>query len=505
MKNLVVILLSVLMFGSVNAQVELEPNIKKVTVFSLGAEVTHEFNIKIGTGQNVLVLKDVSPHLVKGTIQIPSEDVTVINSTLVKKLSDPEVMRLRDEINSYEKQLAALDKSLTNDANIMTADNFSRLLNIYDERTRSLKEQLREAKRVLKKDETHSGVTYLEILVSTQKPVNQKITLKYVVGSAAWVPEYEVFVPSINEDLKLKYIAKIMNKTGEDWNNVDLTLSLNSPFDKAGEMPKMEPIYYNSSRYNENDDQEGDFSKSQRLEELKIEGVEYIEYDAPPYTDLIKVGNKKSIPANGGIYSYDVFTTSLKTKYAWYAYPSREEHPFLVGQVVNWDTLPLIDGEIKVFLNGTNIGDSYLSLDGLPDTLDIPIGQNQEVLVEREVIGNETFKKESGNKVRMTYAYSYKIKSNTSNDVRLRVFDQVPVSQSSNIEVTMINHSTGTYDDEQGLVTWNFDLDPKAEIKNTKLSYSVEYNRNKVSNSFYRQNYSWVQKKGTQRKVRAKF
>jgi len=493
-----------LLFGtSVFSQIELNANIKKVTVFSLGAEVTHVQSVKLTSGQNTLILKDVSPHISEGTIQIPDEEITVINSSLIKKLSNAAVLELKDEIDSYRKQIGALDKGMENISTSFPPSDFGSFLSLYDTRIRALKKSLRLAEESLKKDEAHSGVTYLEILVSTQQSVTKKIELKYVVGSAAWVPKYEIFVPSISENLKLKYIAKIMNKTGEDWNDVELTLSLNSPFDKAGKIPSMDPIFYSYSGSSQKKTINGRDSRA--LEQLKIEGVEYIEYDAPPYTELITVEGRKTIPANGGIYSYDVFTKSMATSYTWYAYPGKEEHPFLIGRIAGWDSLPLIDGEVKVFLNGTNIGDSYISLEGLPDTLDIPIGQNQEILVERVIIGNENFRKESGNKVKTTYSYGYKIKSNTTQKINLKVFDQIPISQSNHIDVTMIDHSTGKYNDESGLVTWNFVLEPKEEIKNTKLSYSVEYNKSKVSSSFYRQSYSSMGKRGSVRKVRAKF
>lgn len=500
--------LGILCFGLIaicshaQKRIELNPNITKVTVFSLGAEVTHEVPVRLSSGQSLLILKGISPFVSKGTVKINDENLTIINSKLVKKLNAIERQGLIDEKDSYETQIQVLNSSVSNLSNLESVDDFSKMLEYYDTKIRSIKKLLREVNQTLDQDTLYGEEPMLEVLVSTTSNINKEVEIKYVVGSAAWVPSYEVIVPEINTNLKLKYMAKIMNKTGEDWKDVVLSLSLNSPFDKAGTLPKLQPIYIGGTTRNPRGQNNAVRGLPKELEDLKIEGVEYVEYEAPAYTELISVGDHKTIPANGGIYTYEVFTKTLETKYIWYAFPALEEHPYLVGQVANWQNLPLIDGDAKIYLNGTNIGDSYISLDGLPDTLDIPIGQNQAILVQRDVIGNLAVKKESGNKTKVTHAFEYKIKSNTAIPTHLKVFDQVPVSQSNRIDVTVSNLSSGKRNDENGEVVWEFDLKPGEEIKGKKLIYTIEYQRGRGSNHY---SAAYSSGKSMQRKVRAKF
>lgn len=483
--------------------IELKGNISNVIVYSLGAEVTHDLSVEIMPGQNTLIVRGVSPFTLKESIQIPDKDVTVINASVIKKLTDNELLELKDKKESYEKQIEALEFNLSHTGEPRSATNLKALIEYYDWKIIEIKKNIRTIDNTIKEDAKNTGEPYLKILVSTSKKVNQKISLKYIVGSAAWVPEYEVFVPEVNQNLKLKYIAKIMNKTGEDWNNVNVQLSLNSPFDKTGEIPKLSPIFLgSSSRTYEQEQIQQNNENLQQLDQLKIKGVEYVEYDAPAYTELLKIEGEKSIPANGGIYSYDVFYKELNTHYTWYSFPGLEEDTYLIGQVTDWDTLPLIDSDVRIYLRGINIGDSRISLEGFPDTLDIPIGKNKEVIVQRTPIGNETFTKENNNKIKETIAYNYIVKNTKYDEIHLQIFDQVPVSQRNKIEVEILEQSGSKYDEETGILTWEYDKLTKKEPSEFKLAYEVEFDKSRRS---YYSKKNYFMNKQKVRKVRAKF
>lgn len=490
-----------LSFSSFAGDIEVKGNISNVIVYSLGAEITHQLSVDISPGQNTLLIRGISPFTVKESIQIADADVTVINASVIKKLTSDQLQELVDKKESYQKQIQALEFNLSNTGEARSANSLKELIEYYDWKIIQIKKNIREIDSKLTEDEKNSGEPYFKILVSTSKKVKRVISLKYIVGSAAWVPEYEVYVPEVHKNLKLKYIAKIMNKTGEDWNNVDIQLSLNSPFDKTGEIPKLEPIYLGSSSYGNTISNEVKQNQN-GIDQLKIEGVEYEEYDAPAYTELLIIEGKKTIPSNGGIYSYDVFFNELNTHYVWYAFPGVEEETYLVAQVTDWDTLPLIDSDVRIYLRDINIGDSRISLEGFPDTLDIPIGKNKEVIVQRKPVGNETFTKENNNKIKETLTYSYTIKNTKYETIHLQVFDQVPISQRNKIEVELLNISSANYNEETGVLIWEYSALTKKDTKEVKLSYEIEYDKNR-RNTYSSSAYSG--KKQSVRRVKAKF
>ncbi len=492
---------------------EAKSNIKKVTVFSLGATVTHEIDVSLPEGQSNIILKNVSSYAIENSIQLLDEDITLINVKLIKKFSKEEVQRLKDEKDSYLFQLEATEKLLLNSNQFKVVNDFKELLSYYDTKVTSFKSRIRKIESDLEKDSLNTLEPYFIFIVSTNNSIKKKLRLKYVTGSAAWVPEYEVFVDDLSKDIKLKYIAKIMNKTGEDWNDVEVELSFNSPFDKTSSIPKVEPFYLGGK--SQDYGQENSFLpfpyESNDLDILKISGVEYEEFNAPSTTELLQIEGINSIPSNGGIYKYDVFSKTLETIYMWYSFPSIEENPYLVARVINWNKLPIADGDAKIYYQGNNIGDSYISIEGLPDTLDIPIGQNKEVIVQRNPIGNKTFTKESNNKVKETIYYDYVIKSNRNESVKVKIFDQIPVSQSNRAKVSLLEKSNAVYNDENGILVWQIDELTKNKEQSKTLGFEVEYEKNYRSSlfgssnksNFYSQNYSFIG--GSSKKVRAKF
>lgn len=504
MKTISLILSITFAINASASDLETRGNIRRVTVYAIGAEVAHELNVKIPAGQNTLIVKGVSQFALKTSVIIPDPEITVINAELVKKLTKKEVDELNDEIVILEQQVKALEGHLSAPQTYTKSDVLADLMLFHEKKMLSLKRRIRDLQEKLERDSKNTGEPYLMVLISTNKEIERSFEMRYVVGSAAWAPSYEIYVEDYTKPMELKYIAKIMNKTGEDWNNVEINLSLNSPFDKAGDIPRITPLFVKSTGFQreiETTTMPGRRSLSEDLATLKIEGVEYEEYQAPVYNELIPAGKGLSVPANGGLYNFQVFTKPLQSKYVWYAFPSIEKNPYLICKVSDWKSMPIIDGNARVFYKGTNIGDTYISINGIPDTLEIPVGQNQEMVVERKFMAAESGQKESGNKVKITNAYQYTVRSTAPAGMEMYIFDQVPVSLSNHITVEVTDKSGAEMDDDTGLLSWMY---VSGKEPNIKLKYSIEYAKNKVkgtSNNFYRQDYSRMDTK----KVRAKF
>ncbi|MEW6049715.1 MAG: mucoidy inhibitor MuiA family protein [Candidatus Zixiibacteriota bacterium] len=59
-------------------------------------------------------------------------------------------------------------------------------------------------------------------------------TLEYLVPGASWKPLYQARLMGDSDWIALSYIAEVMQTTGEDWNDVELTLSTVTPSRGAG-------------------------------------------------------------------------------------------------------------------------------------------------------------------------------------------------------------------------------------------------------------------------------
>ena len=71
-----------------------------------------------------------------------------------------------------------------------------------------------------------------------------KIRLNYLVGSVTWRPEYKLRAGKVNEDVQVDYQANLMQHSGEEWNQVNMTLSTAQPMLNASppDLCMLQPI-----------------------------------------------------------------------------------------------------------------------------------------------------------------------------------------------------------------------------------------------------------------------
>ena len=60
----------------------------------------------------------------------------------------------------------------------------------------------------------------------------------------------------------------------------------------------------------------------------------------------------------------------------------------------------------------------------------------------------------------------------------MKLYDQIPVSQQSDITVTVNDISEANYNEENGILFWNVSLKPGDALK-YKISFTIKYPKNK--------------------------
>ena len=83
-----------------------------------------------------------------------------------------------------------------------------------------LKEQLNTVQNPAKKVRK-----VIEILFNAEKDQKIRILAEYLTTNASWGPLYKVSVPMTLSEIDLTMFSNMFQKTGEDWNNVDLSIS----------------------------------------------------------------------------------------------------------------------------------------------------------------------------------------------------------------------------------------------------------------------------------------
>lgn len=470
-------------------EVEIVSNVQEITVYHSGALVFRVSNQRLTEGIQELVLKNISSKLVLNTITINNKEVTILNKSIIKKLTKEEFNQLEDERSALLNQLALLEVKYNESNFVNEVADLEKMLDFYSKKIMELKKQLRfvdssiaEAKTLEEVKLNNENAAILKLLVSVEKTLNSDLEIEYITGGIGWSPFYEINVQSSSEkEIQVKYLARIMSQTGENWDKVVVHLSSSFPLNNPTSLPVPEEPWTLTSRSkytNQNNNTNLVQEQAQQQQVIsKLEGVEYQEISIPSYLKLRTLKGTYSIKSNSTVFSFPIMTVKLPATYYFYGFPSIDAEVYLVSEITSWDTLGFVDGVANITYNKNNIGKTIVKFSEFSDTLLLPVGKDNSIFMKRKEIADQKYAKEPTNfnkKKKVTYAYEYTLKNNNSFPVVFELKEQFPISQSKSAEVTLDKTTNGTVDYEAGEITWAIEIKP-GELLKKELVYTVVF------------------------------
>lgn len=188
----------------------------------------------------------------------------------------------------------------------------------------------------------------------------------------------------------------------------------------------------------------------------------------------IEVAEPYTIKSNGEKTMVDLKAYDIPANYLYSAIPKIDNDVFLVAEINDWNQYSLLEGESNLYFEDGFVGRSVLNASSLQDTLQISMGRDRSIVVQREK--NEEFSKKRsiGSNITETREYKITLRNNKSQAVAIQVEDQIPVSVNSEITVEALELSGGKLDPQTGKVSWIIDV-PAGSQKELKLQYEVKY------------------------------
>ena len=263
------ILLTILLFAALTslAQTSLPTNLKGVTIFSNGAQVTREKNVALNAGEQTVSFTGLSPYLDRNSLQVKAKgsvtvlgvsqryirpDSTMLSERLKAASRDIDVASRRlSELQAQRTVLKSQLQMVEANCNIgsrtaVTPLNDIKLLNKYyyeemmdiNKKLIALDTEEEKANADLARfneiADSIAGIklkriTVVDVKVDAKVQTSALFTLQYYVSGASWYPTYDVRSSKVDEPLQLTYKANIMQQTGEDWKDVNVTLSTANP------------------------------------------------------------------------------------------------------------------------------------------------------------------------------------------------------------------------------------------------------------------------------------
>ncbi len=186
-----------------------------------------------------------------------------------------------------------------------------------------------------------------------------------------------------------------------------------------------------------------------------------------------------SMPSDGKEYNLVIGGESVKAEYEFHATPKLDRDAFLVAKVTNWQDYDLLDATAGIFYEGTFTGKTRLSASLATDTLDISLGRDKSIMIERKKVKDFTSSQLLGSNRTVQRAWEINLRNNKKQAVTLVVFDQYPISKEKDIEVSLTDDGGAKVNKETGILEWKIKLEP-GQLKKLTFKYSVKYPKERI-------------------------
>jgi hypothetical protein len=197
-----------------------------------------------------------------------------------------------------------------------------------------------------------------------------------------------------------------------------------------------------------------------------------------PVSVSFEIKEPYSIPENGKKVVVDISEIEINPDFQYVAVPKIDQTVFLTAQITDWENLNLLPGNASIYFENNFVGNTELKPDGNEDTLVLSLGFDRQVSISRTRVKANSKKSFLGSNRFVTREFEIKVKNNKSLPIPVMVYDQLPLSTLSEIEINTkklegdpeVNATTGK-------LLWKFKLDPKEE-KKFKFGYEVKFGAN---------------------------
>jgi uncharacterized protein (TIGR02231 family) len=513
--------------------VDLVSQIREVTVYLQGAQVTRQARINLVKGTATFIFRDLPLNIDARSIQARGEGNFIILSLLhqvnylsaqqksaaVKSLQDSlqmfedritlitgmqSVMKSEEDLLIANRELGSNEKGVDLAVLKQAADFYrNRLTEIKKEQIRLAREnklaavQLEKIRNQLNSLNAKMSMPTSEVLVniSANENTSGNLWITYHVKDAGWLPVYDARAGDVQNPVRLYYNARVFQNTGEDWNEVSLKLSTANPRVR-GDKPDLQPWFIDFIQplrelreYNEpvmlkskaagvmvEEAAEATHDESEAMAASTAATLTMVQENQTNLEFVIRM--PYDIPSDNKQYTINIQENTLPATYVYYCVPKLNTDAFLVARITGWEDYNLLPGEINLFFEGTYVGKSKLDVRNTTDTLDLSLGRDRGIIVNRMRVRDFTAEKTIGSNIRETRTWEITVRNNKKQAVELWIRDQFPVSMNKDIVVEPLEYSGGIYSKESGIVTWKIRLNPSDE-KKVRIAYEVKYPKDK--------------------------
>ena len=539
----IIIFLVLILFVGVNiyaTEIEVKSEISEIYVYTDSALVNRVAHLELDRGTYEAVFTEIIPEVDENSLRVSTEGMAVIRlfgaqvkreyleevpSERIKQLKE-EIQKLEDEITRVEnlKTILLEKKEFLNSITLFSneqipqdlitrmpqisdlenilifldtelKDIYTQALN-YEFELRDLKNKVETLKRELsqisgvQRKLKRSIIVELEVL----KEGATDLKVSYLVGGASWNPIYDARANFEKSEVELVSYGVITQVTGEDWLEVDCSLSTAKPR-IGGSMPYVASWFLRPYQPEVMRDKvsapsaaiyqtEAFKEEAGTLEEPAESEMKYATAEEKGIAVIYKLPSKVSVKSDKSEHKFPISSQILPAEFEYSSYPRVSPFAYLGSRVTNSKGLQLLAGRVNIFLEGDFVGFSGINNIAPSEEFDLYLGIDENVKVKRELLEkrvDETLIAGIPSRTKKTtFKYKLTVENYKSKKIKVKLFEAIPVSEDDRIKIKIdeisLEPGVEDWEDRKGIWLWELELEPqqKQEIFYT---FTVEHPR----------------------------
>lgn len=522
---------------AVAADILVEAPIQAVTVYPQSATITREGTLVLPAGTNVLVLDNIPLGIDTSSIRVSGVGgaTTQIQSVSVRRGEvdndgDPvreelieEIEDLRDDLQALNVERVALaarrqfinnliDAGPVGLAELLGAGGdpgidlwqeawetvFQGVIIIegtlfdIDRYQRDIEEEIEALLDELSRLPTEPA--HLEILIEAAAATETDVLLEvsYRVSDAGWTPAYDLSLSTGTEDeepsVSLVRRAEIYQNTGEDWAEIQLTLSTTRPSGGTEAPTVGEGLIgvFEDGRFGGAAPlAAGIAAETEPADAARVDDDRFVAQEQQAIADFgdfkadYVIPVPTSLESGAGSRSVRIATDEAAARLFVEIAPRFAEEAFLTAAFIIDSEAPVLAGLANLFRDDAYVGRARIAFANPGEEISVGFGVDDQVRATWTLVDRNTG--ERGLLTRIEFderQYRATIENNHSREIDITVIDRVPVADDDRISVNRLPEMTEPTEEDvdgrRGVVAWSYTYAP-GESRDIINAYAMSW------------------------------
>lgn len=363
---------------------------------------------------------------------------------------------------------------------------------------RALDQEIRKIRDELAQLRTGQRRSY-EITIPLESAQDTRLTIRlsYQLPNVSWRPVYDARLDTESGALELVQYGSVRQNTGEDWDDVRLTLSTAQPHRGAG-LPDLPPHWvdlYDPSAPRLSREMAADSMVMSRAAAPAMEymaqaddkaaGFAEAEINTGGFVTEYNIPGQANVKADGSESKVMIGRFDTENKMQIQIKPQISTDAYLISRATLQGDVPLLPGTASLFRDGSYVGQMALPLLRPGQAQDIGFGIDDQIAVTRSIIQDErsdaTFLSRDNSQERH---FATVIENSRAQNVELVVLETIPAPRHDRIKMEILSgQTTAGYerdiDDTPGLLRWTLPLAGGGQQRVT-LGWKVSWPRDQA-------------------------